>query len=219
MTPRTTPTAQAALVARREIAIELAGRDGLTVVAPLVLAATVLAGLGLSPLPEVQRALSPGLVWLVVLLTAAPLARGTAAAERAEDCWDLLRGLVPPGPLLAGKGAVLWLWLAATWALGTLLTTLLLGAAPTAAGLAAGALGSLGLAAVTTVFGTVLAAAERRGALLPVLVLPAGLPALVAGSQAATPGVAALPWLALLVAYDLVACAVAWAVFPVLLEE
>jgi hypothetical protein len=42
---------------------------------------------------------------------------------------------------------------------------------------------------------------------------------LLAAAQAATPGVDATPWLGLLAAYDVIGLAVAWAVFPVLLEE
>jgi hypothetical protein len=45
------------------------------------------------------------------------------------------------------------------------------------------------------------------------------VPVLLAASQAATPGVDARPWLGLLVAYDLIGIVVAWAVFPVLMEE
>ena len=212
-------TSQAVAIARRELALEAAGRDGLAIVAPVVLAAVVIAGLGFGPAPAVLRTVSPGLVWLVVLFTAAPLARGTAAGERAEDCWDLLRGLAPPGPLLAGKLAALWLWLALTWGLAAILVTVLLGAPLAAAGVAAAALGTLGLAATTVMFGTVVAAAERRTGLLPMLLLPAGLPAMLAGAQASTPGVDPLPWLAVLLAYDLVALTTAWAVFPLLLEE
>ena len=214
-----TSMAHAVAVARREVTLEAAGRDGLVVVAPLVLAAMVLAGMGFGPLPEVLRTVAPGLVWLVVLFTAAPLSRGVAAAEEDEGCWDLLRSVVAPGALLAGKLSAMWLWLLSTWALAALLATVLLDAPLPVTGMAAGVLGCLGLAAVTVVFGTVLAGAKRRTALLPVLVLPAGLPALLAGTQAATPDVKALPWLALLVAYDLVTLAVAWAVYPTLLEE
>lgn len=214
-----TAVIHAVSVTRRELSLEAAGREGLAVVAPLMLAATVLAGLGFGPLPDTLRAVAPGLVWLLLLFAAAPLSRGVAAAERDEDSWDLLRGLVAPGPLFAGKTAALWLWLSLTWALATALATLLLAATPSPGGVAAGVLGTLGLAALTVVFGTVLAGAQARAGLLPVLLLPAGLPALLAGTQASTPGVAPLPWLALLLAYDLMALAVAWAVFPVLLED
>ncbi|MGH3665443.1 MAG: heme exporter protein CcmB [Egibacteraceae bacterium] len=210
---------QALRVAARDVAVEVSGREAATAVVPLVVAAVLLAGLAFGPRPDVLAAVGPGLSWLVVLFAAVPLARGVAAAEQAEGCWDLLRAFVSPASLLAGKVLALWLWLVAAWALSTALTVGLFNAPVAAAAVLAGPLGTLGLAGVTVTFGTVLASAEGRSGLLAVLLLPAGLPALLAGTEAGTSGVAPLPWLGLLLAYNLVSLAVAWAVFPFLLEE
>lgn len=203
----------------REVALEAAGREAVAVVPPFVLATVLAVGLGFGTAPEIATAVSPGLPWLVVLFAAVPLAHGVAAAERDEGCWDLLRALVLPGALLAGKLGALWLMLAATWGLAAVLAAVASGAGLAAAALPAGLLGTLGLAAVVVIFGVVLAGAERGSGLLTVLLLPVGVPALLAGTQAATLGAEPLPWLSLLAAYDLVVLAVAWAVFPVLLEE
>lgn len=204
---------------RRELRVAAAGREATTVVVPFVVAAVVLAGLGFGPRPDVLSAVAPGLSWLVVLFAAVPLTRGVAAVERDEGCWDLLRALVPATVLWGGKLTAMWLWLAATWTVATLLVAVLFAGPLPAVSPLAGGLGTLGLAAVTVTFGTVLAEAPSRSGLLAVLLLPAGLPALLAGTQAMTPGVGPQPWLALLAAYDAVALAVAWAVFPLLLEE
>ena len=203
---------------RRDVRVALGGVDALPSVLPFVAAGVVLGGLVFGPDPAALRAAAPGLVWLLVLTAAVPLARLVAAAERDEDSWDLLRGLVPAGALLLAKAAVLWLALAATWATATVLAVLLFGASVSVVGCAAAVLGLVGVAASTTVFGALLAVSARGAGLLAALVLPAGLPALLAGTQA---GLAAepLPWLVLLVAYDLVSGAAAWAVFPFLLEE
>ena len=217
--PPTGIAAQAVELARREVAVEFAGREALVVVVPFTLAACLLAGLAFGPAPDVLRATAPGLPWLLVLVGALPLTRSVAAAERDEGCWDLLRGLVAPTALLAGKTLALWLWLLATWTVALLLALALFTATVGWAGIVAGPLGTLGIAATVVVFGTVIGGAERRGGLLGVLLLPAGLPALVAGSQAATPLVDAAPWLLLLVVYDTVALVAAWAAYPVLLEE
>lgn len=212
-------TREASLIARRDVAVEVAGREAAVAVLPFVLAALVLGGLAFGPDPARLAAVGPGLVWLVVLIAAVPLARGVAAAEREDGCWDLLRSQVRPSALLAGKVAVLWAWLALSWLVAAALAAAALAAPLTAAAAAGGILGTAGLAAVTTVFGVLLADSAQRGGLLAVLVLPVALPALLAGVQAAAPGVDALPWLAVLVAYDALAVTVAWAVFPVLLEE
>lgn len=212
-------TREASLIARRDVAVEVAGREAAVAVLPFVLAALVLGGLAFGPDPARLAAVAPGLVWLVVLIAAVPLARGVAAAEREDGCWDLLRSQVRASALLAGKVAVLWAWLALSWLVAAALAAAALAAPMTAAAVAGGILGTAGLAAVTTVFGVLLADSAQRGGLLAVLVLPVALPALLAGVQAAAPGVDALPWLAVLAAYDALAVTVAWAVFPVLLEE
>ena len=208
---------RATRVALREMALEAGAREAATVVAPFVVATVVLAGLGLGPRPDVLRSAAPGVSWLVVVFAAVPLARSVAAAEQEEGCWDLLRGLAPASALLWGKVAALWVWLAAAWAVATLLTAALFNASTTAMGALGGGLGALGLAGVTVLFGAIIGA-QRRSGMLAVLLLPAGLPALLAGTQASTPGVDAGAWIALLVAYDLITLAVAWAAFPVLLE-
>jgi heme exporter protein B len=206
-------------VAARDVAVEASGREAATAVVPLVVAAVLLAGLGFGPRPDVLTAVAHGLSWLVVLFAAVPMARGVAAAERSEGCWDLLRAVVSPASLWAGKILALWLWLMVTWTLATVLSLVLFGATLAPATLLAGPLGTLGLAALTVAFGVLLAAAERRSGLLGVLLLPAGLPALLAGVQVSTPGTGSWRWLVLLAAYDLVTLAATWAVFPVLLEE
>jgi heme exporter protein B len=208
---------QAWLVARRDLAVEAATRDALSSVPPFVLIAVVLAGLGFGPQSQVLAAVAPGLVWLLVLTAAVPLARGVAAAELDDDAWDLLRALTRPAALFLGKTVSLWIQIAATWAFGAVLIAVLFDHAWTAAALAAGVLGTLGIAAATALFGTVLGRL-RRPALLGTLVLTAGLPALLGGTEAATaeaPG----PWLLLLVVHGTITITTAWATFPALLDE
>lgn len=207
-----------AVLLAREARVERATRESLVSVVPFVLAGTVLAGLAFGPDPQRLRESAPGLVWLLVLTAAVPLARGVAAAERDDDAWDLLRGLVAPGVLLTAKLAALWAALVLTWGFAALLAVLLLGAPVTGPVVAAGLAGCLGVAGATVVFGALLAGTSRRAGLLAGLVLPAGLPALVAGVQVAGGGPPA-PWLALVLAHDAVLLVAAWAVFPLLLEE
>jgi heme exporter protein B len=51
------------------------------------------------------------------------------------------------------------------------------------------------------------------------LLLPAGLPALLAGVQLASGNGPVLPWAVLVTVYAAVVVTAAWAVFPALLEE
>lgn len=210
---------QATLVAGREITLELAGRAVASTALPFVTALVVLAGLGFGPRQDVLAATAPGLVWLVVLVAALPLAPGVAGSERRDGCWDLLRALCRPAALLFGKVAAVWLWLLACWALASLLAGALLGAPWRPVAIAAGLLGTLGVATSVTVLGVLLPDGSQRPGLLAVLLLPGAVPVLLAGTQIATVGVPAPPWLALLAAYDAVTLTAAWAVFPTLLEE
>ena len=211
-------------VARRDLVIEASGRHLSRVVGPFGVAGVLLAGLAFGPVPSVLDAVAPGLPWLVVLLLASPLSLTVAEVEQHDGCWDLLRGLVGPAALLWGKLAVTWLWLAGTWALVAALTIVVLDAELAAAALPAALLGTLGLAGAVVVYGTAAATGGNGSGgggsgLLAALILPAGLPALLAGTQAGVPGVDPGPWLALLGASDLAGLAVAWAVYPTLLEE
>lgn len=223
MTPPVSPPAhrvrsQVVEVVRRDLAPTVGGLRTAGTVLPLVVAVVLLAGLGFGSDPVVVAAVASPVVWLVVLLATVPVARTVAADEAADGCWDLLRGLVGPSVLLAGKLAAQWLLLSAAWLATSGLTAAMLGVVWPPVNLLGGLFGTLGLAAITVLLGPLLLDDDGHGGgLLAVLVLPAGVPALLAGSQLAS-GAPPAAWLALLVAYDAVLLAVAWAVFPVMVE-
>jgi heme exporter protein B len=212
-------TGQALAVFRRELAVERAGREALVTTVPFVAAFVVLAGLAFGPAPAQLGATAPGTAWLAVLVATVPLARTVAGAEVADDTWDVLRGLVPAGALFAGK--LLWAWsaLALIWLLAQGLVVVLFEVRLTPQAIYGGAVGTLALAALTTGLGVLTASGPRRRGLLAALVLPAGLPALLAGTQLAAEQTAALPWAALATLYAAVVVTAVWAVFPALLEE
>lgn len=203
----------------RELRLEAAGREVSSTVLPFVLAAVVLAGLGMGPARDTLVAVAPGVVWLVVLFAAPVLARGVAAAERDEGSWDLLRGLTSPSTLLAAKVTGLWLHFLLTWAVAAALVALMFPAPMTGGAVLAGLLGTLGLAALTATFGILLVHSRRRAGLLAVLLLPLALPVLLAGVSMGRAEGQHAPWLILLIGYDLLVVVTAWAVHPALLEE
>lgn len=206
-------------VARRELALEWAGREMTVATAPYVTAFVVLAGLAFGPAPGELARTAPGTIWLAVLAAAVPLARSVAVVEVAEDSWDVVRGLVPPGALFAGKLIAVWAGLALTWLLASGLVVVLFDTGLPLASVWAGAAGTLGLAGATTVLGVVVANGSRRRGLLATLLLPTGLPVLLAGTQLMTPGRPVLPWAVMMGLYAVVLVTAAWAVFPALLEE
>ena len=129
------------------------------------------------------------------------------------------RGLTTPGSLYAAKLLAVWAALGVVWAVASALVVVLFDVRPSPAALGAGVLGTLTVACLTTAMGVLVASGSRRRGLLPALVLPAGLPALLAGAQLTTPGIPALPWVVLLASYAAVLLTASWAVFPALLEE
>lgn len=212
-------TSQVIALLRREVDVERAGREALVTTAPLLAAFVVLAGLAFGPAPQQLAAAAPGTVWLAVLVAAVPLSRAVAAVEVAEDSWDVLRGLTTPGGLLAGKLLAVWVGLMLSWLLASGLVAVLFDARPPLAALWGGLAGTLGLAASTTVLGVLVSTGTRRRGLLAALLLPTGLPALLAGTQLSTPGRPVLPWAVIIGLYAVVLVTTAWAVFPTLLEE
>ena len=210
---------QAVAVLRRELAVERAGREALVTTVPFVAAFVVLAGLAFGPAPRQLAPAAAGTAWLAVLVATVPLSRTVAGAEVAEDSWDALRGLVAPAALFGGKLLSVWGSLALTWLLAEGLVAALFEVDVPPQAFYGGALGTLALAALTTGFGVLTASGPRRRGLLAALLLPAGLPALLAGTQLAAEQGAIWPWAVLVTLYAAVVTTAAWAVFPALLEE
>lgn len=219
MNPSGTVAAQTLAVLRREFAVERAGREALVTTGPFVAALVVLAGLAFGPAPQDLAHAAPGTAWLAVLVATVPLARTVAGAEIAEDSWDAVRGLVAPGALFAGKLLAVWSALGLTWLFAEGLVAVLFDVRVPPQAFYGGAVGTLALAALTTGLGVLTASAPRRRGLLAALLLPAAVPALLAGTQLAAQQVAALPWVVLVSLYAAVVVAAVWAVFPALLEE
>lgn len=211
--------AQALAVARREWAVERAGREATVTVLPVVAAFVVLAGLAFGPAPQQLLNVAGGTIWLAVLVGAVTVSWSVAGAEVAEDAWDCLRGLTAPGALFLGKMLAVWLFLLATWGVAAGLVTVLFDVRLPAAAAIGAIAGTLALAGLTTTLGVLVASGARRRGLLAALIFPAGLPALLAGTELATPAVPPVPWSVMMVVYAAMVVTVSWAVFPAMLEE
>ena len=176
---------------------------------------------------RVETAL-PGLLWLGFLLAGLLAFGRTFLVERENDCWEGL--VLSPGDksaiylgklvgnvlLMAVVEAVLVLLFALFFSLD--FTRVLPGLALVLA------LGTLGLAAVGTLFGAITAQLRARELLFPVLLLPAAVPVLLASVSATQtvllgePLAEAAPWLKLLGAADLVYLVVGVLTFEFVLE-
>jgi heme exporter protein B len=176
---------------------------------------------------RVEAAL-PGLLWLGFILAGLLAFGRTFLVERENDCWEGL--VLSPGDKSAiylGKLAGNVLLMAVVEAVLLVLFTVFFGLDFTGVLPALSlvlALGTLGLAAVGTLFGAITAQLRARELLFPVLLLPAVVPILL-GSVSATQSVIlgqplaeAAAWLKLLAAADLVYLVVGVLTFEFVLE-
>ncbi|HKB26475.1 MAG TPA: heme exporter protein CcmB [Methylomirabilota bacterium] len=171
----------------------------------------------------------PGLLWLGFVLAGLLGLGRTFVLERENDCWDAL--LLAPGDksaIYAGKlaGNVLLMLAVEAMLLGlfTVFFNVDLTAALPALSVVV-ALGTLGLAAVGTLFAAMTAQVRARELLFPVLLLPVQVPVLL-GSVKATEAIllgeplsAVAHWLKLLAAADVVYVVAGLLTFDFLLES
>lgn len=161
---------------------------------------------GIGPAPEALARLAPGALLAAALLAALlPLDRLFGADAEDGSLDQLLLSGLPPAAVAAAKAAAHWLTTGLPLLLATPVAAALLNlpaeawpAAMAALGLAAGFLSLLGTAGAALTLG-----ARRGGVLLPLLVLPLAIPAVIfgaAGIEAAAAGLSARPYLLLLAA-------------------
>ena len=170
----------------------------------------------------------PGILWLGFVLAGLLGLGRTFVVERENDCWDAL--VLAPGDKSAiylGKLAGNILLMLVVEAILLLLFTVFFNVdlAPILPSLAVVvALGTVGLAAVGTLFAAMTAQIRARELLFPVLLLPIQVPVLL-GTVKATEAVllgesllSVAQWLKLLVAADVVYVTIALLTFDFLLE-
>lgn len=217
----------AALVAGKDLRLELRSRVTTNQVAPFALLVLLLFGFALDADRPVLDRTTPGLFWLAVLFCTVLAVQRSFAVEAADGNRDALRlsGLQPAGILLGKAMAVAGqlLLLEAILLLGVALlygtdidTPLLLLGTCLAA--------TVGLAAAGTLFGALAAGLRVRDTLLPLLLLPMLAPVLIAATRAfedalGTVGVNGWAWVNLLLVFAVAYATLALACASSLLEE
>jgi heme exporter protein B len=188
----------------RELRLSLRhGTDSLAAIL-FFLVAGALFPLAIGPAPETLARIAPGIIWVCALLAALlPLDRLFGADAEDGSLDHLLLSGLPPAAIALGKAAAHWLTtglplLLAAIPLAIMLRlpeeafpALLLGLIP----------GTAFLSLIGTAGAALVLGARRGGVLLPLLILPMAVPALifgVAAADAAAVGLAARPHLLLL---------------------
>jgi heme exporter protein B len=217
----------AALVAGKDLRIELRSKVALNQVVPFAAAVLILFGLALGPDRKILAPASAGLFWVATLLSAILAVQRSYAIESADAARDGLRlsGLDPAGIFL-GKAAAITAELLVLET-GLAVGVVLLYGAHLAGGLvllATCVVATIGLAAVGTLYGVVASGLRSRETLLPLLFLPIVAPVLLAATKAWKAALAGTPthalgWLDLLVVFAVLYLAIGTVAYGSLLED
>lgn len=216
------------IVVWKDLTIEGRSKETLNALFFFALLLLFLFQFALGPDRERLAGALPGLLWLGFILSGLLALGRTFVLERENDCWDGLR--LAPGDKSAiylGKLAGNLLLMLAVEAILLALFAIFFDVDVVRAlpGLALViGLGTLGLAAVGTLFAAMTAHVRARELLFPVLLLPVLVPVLLATVKAteaallAEPLAAVANWLKLLAAADVIYLVVGILTFDVVLE-
>ncbi len=217
----------AALVAGKDLRIELRSQVTTQQVAPFAVLVLLLFGVALDPDRGILERASSGLFWVAVLFCALLAIQRAFTIEATDGGRDALRlsGLDPAGIFL-GKAAAIAAQLAALEVVLAIGVVLLYGTDVTGVALliATTLTATAGLAAAGTLYGVLAAGLRVRETLLPILLLPVLAPVLIGATRAfdaALTGAPAdgWPWCGLLTAFALAYLAIGTLAFGPLLEE
>ncbi|HEY8546897.1 MAG TPA: heme exporter protein CcmB [Acidimicrobiales bacterium] len=215
-----------ALVAERDLRIELRSRVATNQVAPFALLVLVLFAFALDPDSGVLRTATPGLYWVVVLFSGVLAVGRSGSLDDADGIRDALRlsGL-PPAALFLGKALavtaqLLVLELVLIGAVTVLYDAPLDGFPLLAATCVAA---TLAVAATGVLYSALVAGLRVRDTLLPLLLLPVLAPVLIGATRAfeaalGADGVDGWSWCGLVVIFAVVYIAAGYLAYGTLLE-
>jgi heme exporter protein B len=219
--------AQVALVAGKDLRIEVRSRVTTNQVLPFAGVVLLLFAFALDPDRGLLPRVAPGLFWVAVLL-AALLAVGRAFAVEAENgAREGLRlSALDPAALFLGKAAAVAVQLVALEAVLAVAMFVLYDVEVRGAALLAlsAVLATGGLAAAGSVYGALAAGLRVRETLLPLLLLPVVAPVMLAATRAWESALAgtpseAWPWVQVMGAFLAIYTVLGVLAFGSLLEE
>ena len=208
--------ADVAVLARKDLLLELRSRDTVPAMLLFVLSALVVFRFALPG--DASDVAATGLLWIAVLFTALLALTRAFVAEREQRVLDgLVLAPCDRSAIWLGKGISVLAFLVLAEAIA--LPAFALFFAPvTPEMVAAFALADVGIATVGTLLAAMAAASRARELLLPLLFLPLAIPIVIGGVGASVepdPG----RYLAFLGLYDLLFAILAWASFEYVVTE
>ncbi|MGE5460653.1 MAG: heme exporter protein CcmB [Solirubrobacterales bacterium] len=216
-------------IAGKDLRLELKTRDVVASVGLFVLLVVVMASFSFPTTGEGREGVAAGVLWMAFLF-AALLGMGRSMATEKEDaCLEGL--LVSPAPREAVFLGKLFANLGFTFLVELVILPVFIvllqlhpGAGTWLVVLGA-FLGTLGLVTIGTLFAAMAVNTRGREAILPLLVMPVSVPAMVAAVKVSEAGFSGgmadgtLSWLLLLVGYDALFLLVALVTFQFVTEE
>jgi len=197
--------------------------------AMLVFALTVILvfNFALELTPRLRAELSSGVLWVSLAFSGTLGLNRSLGQEKDRGCLDgLLLAPVDRLAIFFGKALANWLFMLLSLVILLPVLSVLYDPRLLQAGVwGVALLGSLGYVVVGTLLSSMAVQARTRDVLLPILLFPVLLPALVASVKASSgfllglPGNEISPWLIVLIVYDLIFLALALFVFDTILEE
>jgi heme exporter protein B len=211
----------------KDLAAEMRSRELLSAMLVFALLVILIFNFTIELEPLLRRTITPGVLWVTLAFAGTLGLNRSMAVEKDRGCLDgLLLAPVDRSAIFFGKmlaNLVFMLLVAAIllpiysvlynlnlFVPGLLLVILL---------------GSLGYVAVGTLLASMAVQARTRDVLLPILLFPVIVPVLLAAVRASSgflqgaPFEQILPWLNLLVGYDVIFLAMAYMVFDYIVEE
>jgi heme exporter protein B len=205
----------AAALARKDLLLELRGRETVPAMVLFVLAVFVAFRFAL---PEDQEGAASGLLWVAIVLTALLGLIRAFVPEREQHTLDALvlapcdRSAIWLGKVLSVLAFLLLAEAAAVPLFGVFFVR------PSAATVVAILLADVGLAAIGTLMAAMAVGGRAREVLLPLLFLPLAIPVVIGGVGATVSGDPAR-YLGFLALYDAIFAILAWATFEYVVTE
>ena len=211
----------------KDLAAELRSREVLTSMLVFALLVILIFNFALELQPGLQKSLTSGILWVTFAFAGTLGLNRSMAMEKDRGCLDgLLLAPVDRSAIFFGKALSNLIFMLIVAAIILPLFSLLYNVNLLNPGLILVILlGSVGYVAVGTLLSTMAVQTRTRDVMLPILLFPLVIPVLISaikGSSGFLEGlemVEIMPWLNLLIVYDVIFIAVAFMVFDYVVEE
>lgn len=214
-------------VARKDLRSELRSKESLNAAVSVTIVLLLLFSFAFDPVAEETRQWAGGLLWLVYSFAAVLIVNRAFAREIPNDCLEALRASpVPASALFLGKAIASFVLLLAVELIALPAFAVFYNVQLTARPMplaAALLLTTWGVVTIGTVFGAVTVNLQLRELMLPVLIYPMTIPALVGAIELTSATVTNSEplglWFRLLIGFDIIFTSLALMLAEVILTD